>query len=116
MGRWRGFAGRTGRTVRLASSHDDRHALQVVGEDPKPYPGPGAVQAAQPGAPQPERALEVADARLDPHAPVAHPFERPGLLQLAAGPAGRAGALQPDAPHAELGEGVVGVGEPEAAV
>src|SRR6266511_6166403 len=86
----------TSSSHRLASSHDDGHALQGVGEDPQPDPGPGAVHVAQPGAPQPEGALEVADPGFDPHAPVAHAFERPVLLQLAAGPAGRAGALQPD--------------------
>jgi hypothetical protein len=58
----------------------------------------------------------VADAGFDPDAPVAQAFERPGLLQLVTGPAGRAGALQPDAPDAELGEGAVACGEPEAAV
>ena len=97
------------------SSHDG-HPLQVVGEDPKADPGGRARQAAQPGAAQPKATLEVADARFDADPPVAQPPERAGAFQLAPGGAGGAGTLQPDPPDAELGQGAVVGGEPEAAV
>src|SRR6266545_4177682 len=74
----------------VVSSGDHGHALQVVGEDPQPHPDRRAGQAAQPGAAQPERALEVADAGLDADPPVAHALEPSGPLHGSAGLAGRA--------------------------
>src|SRR6266545_7395256 len=94
----------------------DGHPLEVVGEHAQADPGARAGQAAQAGAPQPERALELADPRLDPDPPGAHALERAGLLQLPAGRARRARAGQPDPLDAKPGKGVVVAGGPKPAV
>src|SRR5437899_7934988 len=93
-----------------------RHALQVVGEDAQPDPGPGAGQAAQAGAAQPEAALEVADAGLDPDPPGAQPAERSGGLVGGPGGAGPALAVEPVVADAQVGDGVGVGGGPKSAV
>src|SRR5512132_3856103 len=85
-----------GRRSACGSAGDHSHALQVVGEDPKPGPGLGARQPAQAGAAQPEAALEVADPGLDADPPVPQPPEGPSPLRRQPRPARGAGALQPD--------------------
>jgi hypothetical protein len=74
------------------------------------------VRAAQSGAPQPEVALEVADAGLDADPPVAQPAEPSGLLQRQPRLARGAVALQPDPLDAKRFQRLVVGGSAEPAV
>jgi hypothetical protein len=65
-------------------------------EDAPPNPGAGTAQPTQARAPQPERALEVANAGLDADPPVAQPSEPSSPLQRQPRLARRAGALLPN--------------------
>src|SRR5215204_7094829 len=95
---------------------DPGHPLQVIGEDSQPDPATSTREPPQPGAPQPEAALEVTDAGLDADPPVAQPPEGPGPLQRQPRLAGGAGALQPDPPDPERFQGLVVGGGAESAV
>src|SRR4029453_5897019 len=92
------------------------YPLQVVGEDRQTDPGTGAAQRPQSGAPQPEAALEVADAGLDPDPPVAEAPAPPGPLVLQPRLARGAGVGQPDSLDGKRFPRLVVGGGPEPTV
>src|SRR5215207_4091651 len=95
---------------------DPGHPLQVIGEDSQPDPATSTREPPQPGAAQPEAALEVADAGLDADPPVAQPPEGPGSLHRQPRLAGRAVALQADPLDAQGFQRLVVGGGAEPAV
>ena len=101
----------TAESERLGSSGHDGHPLKVVGEDAEAGPDACAGSRRRRVRRNPKRALELADPRLDPDPPVAHPLEHAGPLLFPAGVARRTRAGQPDPLDAKLGKGgVVGRG------